>query len=113
MPITGTYEAFVHSEALRHKEGLRHAVRVATVRTADPCRRPARTRGEEREGARGLWRGDVTARGGLAVSVRPAVELSGRVHDARAVNKTIAMLFESPNAKLFPAFNIPPPVRLR
>ncbi|KPJ08967.1 hypothetical protein RR48_15108 [Papilio machaon] len=27
--------------------------------------------------------------------------------------KTIAMLFESPNAKLFPAFNIPPPVRLR
>ncbi|CAB3251248.1 unnamed protein product [Arctia plantaginis] len=36
------------------------------------------------------------------------------LHDARAVKKkTIAMLFESPNAKLFPAFNIPPPVRLR
>ncbi|CAD0206431.1 unnamed protein product [Chrysodeixis includens] len=34
------------------------------------------------------------------------------MHDACTVKKTIAMLFESPNAKLFPAFNIPPPVRL-
>ncbi|CAH2100984.1 unnamed protein product [Euphydryas editha] len=67
----------------------------------------------DRDAESGLWCGDVTARGGRTVSVRPAAELNGRVHDARAVNKTIAMLFESPNAKLFPAFNIPPPVRLR
>lgn len=48
-----------------------------------------------------------------AGSVRPAANSRGRVHDACTVKKTIAMLFESPNAKLYPAFNIPPPVRLR
>lgn len=98
-----------------HKRGAQLETHARCYRTyCRLSRRPSLAHREcKGEGASGPRHCDVTARGGRAVSVRPAVELSGRVHDARAVNKTIAMLFESPNAKLFPAFNIPPPVRLR
>lgn len=61
----------------------------------------------------------VTSRGAGGVPRRPAVfgRQPQRTHGTRCMRgekkNKFTMLFENPNAKLFPGFNMPPPVRLR
>ncbi|CAH2062055.1 unnamed protein product, partial [Iphiclides podalirius] len=102
---------------LRHKRG-------STVQYVSPVlqsrRRPSLSHAAAASGTPLiLSAGDVTnARGARR---RPAARRqcsAGRHTEwtgaqcARGEKKTSTMLFESPNAKLYPAFNIPPPVRL-
>ncbi|CAB3245427.1 unnamed protein product [Arctia plantaginis] len=99
----------------------RHGQRTeAALRCYDVTRTPAAWRSGRDVTGRGVPRASGVVgrrRAGRqrrrAGSVRPVATRVDVARCARGEKKTIAMLFESPNAKLFPAFNIPPPVRLR